>query len=557
MKILKGKSRRTKLFTLITFAIIIILFGLNLFLSVLGHRKSAYIDMTPEGLYSVTDRMVEECSFIDELDTANSNEKVKIIFCNDPDNLKDSTITRVTYYMALKLDKIFDNLEVETVNVNFNPTAVSKYKATSLSEINTSNIIVAYGNRYRVAGAESFWTKDSNGAYWSYNGEYKLATLLKSVTLANDSNPIAYYVTDLHEQGATVVGEQLKNLLSDRGLRVKPITLSTLEGDIPSDCALLIINNPTKDFVLDSNRLDEFGYVSATEKIDRYLTKNQGALMVAKEPGRSLPILEQFLSEWGFELSDTVVKTPKDESLVGTPGDTSDNRTHVINAVYDVDTESYGYAIYGAYASLSSSPKTVFTGAGDISCAYGQTTAITEPGALDVSRVYSSFLTSPANSVPYQYGSDSIVAGEAMSYDIAAVTTRTEFDNKTAEYTYSYVFCANDGDFFSDALLGNASYANYDIMSALINNISRMDIYASTDLGGTSLNTQNFGGKQLVNTALSEEDVEIYSADADKIVGINYGISKAARIVMTISIAAVPLAILIVGVVVFVKRKYM
>jgi hypothetical protein len=66
-------------------------------------------------------------------------------------------------------------------------------------------------------------------------------------------------------------------------------------------------------------------------------------------------------------------------------------------------------------------------------------------------------------------------AGEEGSYGLAAVTTRTVFDSVTAEYTYSYVFCANDGDFFSNELLGNASYANFEIMSALINNISRVD----------------------------------------------------------------------------------
>ena len=565
MKILKGKSRRTQILAVITFAMIIILFGLNLLLSLVGLKNSVYVDMTPEGLYSVTDRMVEECAFIDTLDSETTGKKLKIIFCNDPDNLMDSAVTRVTYFMALKLDKIFDNLEVETVNVNFNPTAVSKYKATSLSEIKTTDVIVAYGDRYRIAGAQSFWTTGSSGTFWSYNGEYKLATLIKSVTLANDSNPAAYFITGHGEtyydaanpdSVGSVASEQLKNLILDRGLQVKLLSLSEVD-EIPNDCALLILNNPTKDFTVDKDRLDEFGYVTETEKIDRYLTKKQGALMVAKDPELSLPVLEDFLKEWGFLLPSTTLKVPKDESKLNTPEDSSENRTDKISAVYTTDEESYAYAIYSEFSSLSSAPKTVFMGAGYIECAFGEDTAFVEPGAQDVSKVYSSFLTTPSTAVPYKHGSDSVVAGEMAAYDIAAVTTRTDFDSITAEYTYSYVFCANDGDFFSNDLLGNAAYANFDIMSALITNMSRMDIYASSDLGGTSLNTEKFGGKQLVSTTLSAEDTEIYSSDATEIIGINYGVSTTAKVLITVFVAAIPVTVLVLGIVIHIKRKYM
>lgn len=556
MKILKGKSKRTRVFTAITLAITVVLFGLNLVISIFGLHNSVYVDMTPEGLYTVTDTMAEECSFIDGLD---EEKKLKIIFCNDPDNLMDSAITRVTYFMALRLDKMFDNLEVETVNVNFNPTAVSKYKATSLSKITTSDVIVAYGDRYRIAKAESFWTVNEQNEYFSYNGEYKLATLMKSVTLANDKNPVAYFVTGHGEtcydeanpeNEATIKSEQLKNLLIDRGLQVKIIDISKVE-QIPSDCALLIINNPTKDFSSDSDRLDEFFYVSEIEKIDRYLTKNQGALMVAKDPGQSLPVLEAFLSEWGFSFSDSIVKVPKNEA----DSSVADNMTDILNSEYISDTESYAYAVYGDFSALSSAPKTVFSGAGYIDCSFGEGDSLTEAGSSNISKVYSSFLTSSSKAVPYT--SDGRAAGSQKSYDLAAVTTRTSFNNVTAEYTYSYVFCANDGDFFSNELLGNASYANLEIMSALVNNISRVDIYASSDLGGTSLNAKSFGGKRLVSTTLSEEDVEIISPDGDKITGINYGITTTAKVLITVFVALVPLTVLIMGIVIHIKRKYM
>ena len=556
MKILKGKSRRTKIFALITFAVIVVLFGLNLGLSLVGLYKSVYVDMTPEGLYTVTDKMIRECSFIDEMD---SEQELEIIFCNDPDNLMSSTVTRVTYFMALKLESIFDNVNVREVNVNYNPTAVSKYKATSLSTIKTSDVIVAYGDRYRIVGAESFWTTGEDGGYFSYNGEYKLATLIKSVTLANDSNPTAYFVTghgesiydpNMPESVDNEKTQQLKNLLTDRGFKIKVIDLDDENlNEVPDDCALLIINNPQNDFVVPKDKLDNFFYVSALEKIDRYLTEKQGALMVAKAPEIKLEAFENFLSEWGFALSDSTVMVENTDSQGNA------NKVDTINSVYSTDTESYAYAIYGEFAALSSAPSTVFSGAGYIECSFGENGSVNEPGSADIAKVYSSFLTSPTNAAPYS--KDGVKMGVEGAYDLAAVTTRTVFDGITAEYTYSYVFCANDGDFFSNELLGNAAYANFDIMSALINNMSRVDIYASSELGGTSLNAESFGGKQLVSTTLSTEDVEVYSPNADELIGINFGITTTAKVLITVFVALVPIAVMVVGIIVFAKRKYM
>ena len=94
------------------------------------------------------------------------------------------------------------------------------------------------------------------------------------------------------------------------------------------------------------------------------------------------------------------------------------------------------------------------------------------------------------------------------SFDLAAVTVREAFDSDKNEYSHSYLFCANSAEFFSNELLGKSSYANFDIVSALVENISRVDIYASLELGGTSLNSSSYGGKQMVETEMRVSDVQ-------------------------------------------------
>ena len=53
----KGRSTRTKIFTVITLCSILLIFGINLLLTYLGAQRLLYIDLTPEGFYRMSDNM--------------------------------------------------------------------------------------------------------------------------------------------------------------------------------------------------------------------------------------------------------------------------------------------------------------------------------------------------------------------------------------------------------------------------------------------------------------------------------------------------------------------
>ena len=574
--IFKGKSARTRLFAVISVVAVILILGLNLLLTAVGLKGTAYLDLTPEGLYSLTDRMVEECSFISELP---EEKQIKITFCADPDTLIGSTVMRATYFMALNLAKEFDNVTVETVNAAQNPTALARYKTTSLSTISASDVIVSFGDRYRIASANSFWGLDSNGSLWSYNGEYRLASILMSLT--SRTQPVAYFITghgesyydaDAPESEMSVKNAYFADLLYERGLYIKTLDLSD-EGvtAVPDDAALLIINNPTRDFTYDKDKLDTLSYVSELEMIDNYLVKGNGSLMVSLsydmrdyegyedaaqngsldsfEPLKSLKI---FLAEWGFSFSDTQLKD-KDNSL--------DGLGENIIGVYSTDEDSYGNAIYGSYAASASAPKMVVTNTGYVECSFGLSTSIQEQGSSETKRQYDSFISSGSTAVGYAYNASkedySYTATDPGTRALAAVVARQRLDPVDSVYTYSYVFCANSKDFFSNELLGNPAYANYDVMSAVVDNMVRTDIYASSDLGGSSMNSKSFGGKQLVSTTLLDYENYVYSPDATEVVKINKGIGAGAKTAFSILIYAVPVAIAIVGISVGIKRKFL
>lgn len=553
----KGKSRRSLIFTVITLFSIVFLLAGNFVLSYFSPVESIYFDITKEGLYTLTDAMKKECSFVEKLE---DGKKIKIIFCDDRDRLINNTATRATYFMALQLQDMYSEIEVETVNATLNPTALAPYKATSLTTIAPTDIIITYGERYRLTNADRFWTFSSD-EYWSYNGEYRMASLLKSVTAIEQ--PKAYFVTDHNEtyydpnnpesEGSRELSS-FAALLRERGLQIATIRISEVDK-IPDDCSLLIINNPTLDFATDPSQYGSLNYVSDTEKIDRYLVKNQGAIMVVKDYRTKLPVLETFLYDWGIEFGNTLLK---DE--ISSLQDEGNTNTALITE-YNTDTNSYGYAIYSDFASVSSSPRVVFTDAGYVKCSMKESTSKAENGSSGTSRKYASFLSTSKNAKSYAKnsltGEYQDLAGYASVYDVAAIAAREHVDTKKNESFFSYVFCANSKDFLSNSLLGNASYANYDVVSSLTENISRLDEYASMELGGLSLNSSSYGGKQLQYATLSEEDVAIYSGDGKEILEQNYAVTNGFIIAFSIVVFLFPIGLIAFGIVVCAKRRFL
>ena len=327
-------------------------------------------------------------------------------------------------------------------------------------------------------------------------------------------------------------------------------TVDLRYDSIPEDCVLLVINDPREDYV-DGNEVDKnaLGYISQTEKIDRYLVKNQGAVMIAKDPTLDLHNFDLFLYEWGFDIPNSVVEDEKYYM------EKADGGFDKIIGIYDTDTEGYGSAIYGDYAALPSAPSMVFSKTGYIKCAYGIGESVSEPCTVTVNRHYAPFFFSSSVAVAKD---GSTVLHDASSQglmDIAAVTTRMAINQETAEYDYSYVFCSPSADTFSNELLGNGSYANFEIMSSLVENISRIDAYASLELGGTSFNSENFGGKPFLDVSMSEEPIFDVNEEGQSEMIIS-GLSSAKRNTYFVMMMIVPAALAVVGIVIKIKRRY-
>ena len=557
---IKERFGRGALFSALTLFIIVALLVGNVALAYLGQRRMLFADLTPEGLYTLSDEMVKECSFVDELtekDTAGKTKKIEILFCTDPDILLSSALTRIPY-MATALDNKFENVTVNTVNSVLNPSAVSEYKTTSLTKIKPSNVIISYGSTYRIIDVKSLWGVNDSDQYVSYNGEYKMASIIKSLTAVE--KPEVCFVTNHGEEYYDVenpssdMSQKLAafyELLINRGFKVSTIDLENEE--IPEDCVLLVINNPKED--LKSGSLDNLYDYSEADKIDRYLVRDYGSVLATKDYEISLPIFEQLMFEWGIEFCEGIVKDDPSKGGALSGEHVSGGLGTDIVGKYITNDKSHAYEIYKDYATLPSAPRFIIPNTGYIKCSFKENSFKQEDGAFYADRNYSTFFTTSANAKAYD--ENGYLVSDSGMKDLMAVATRTELDGYTAEYSYSYIAAAHSPDFLSSDVLANASYANYDILTAIINNISRADRYASISLGGLSLNSSSYGGKMLVNEGLSENDVDVFSNDASEVIKVNYGISASEIVIYGVISFIAPIAALAVGIAVRIKRKFL
>ena len=555
----KGKSTRTKIFTVITIVGIVLLLGLNLLVTALGITGTAYIDTTMEGFYSLSDNMIKTCDGL--LSELTPEKGIEFIFCADPDMLINSDDLRATYFMALNLQKRYKGVSVKNVNVEQNPTAVSRFKTTSRSEILYTDLIITYGAKYRILAAKGLWTQDSASNFFAYNGEYRVASVLASLLAINQ--PKAYFLTDHGEtyydpenpdSEMSLATATLADLLAERGLDIALLKISEVER-IPKDCALLIINNPREDFAVDSDRFNELGYVSDTEKLDRYLVSHQGAIIVNKGYDVTLPNLEGFLGEWGIGFGNSLVKD--EENCLP---DVGEEGTAVLGVYQKLETD-FGYGYYESYANLSSAPKMVFTNSGYLECSYSEGTSYSEPGNNNTHTTYTDFIGTSDKAIAYEGAGSSVITSAEGYKALAAASVRVSLNSVTMENTYSYLFATASSDFFSNELLGNHSYANYDIMASVITNITRTDRFADMSLGGESGNSISQGGKASIPSNLAEYSFDVYSAygaaQNEHYIKTNLGFSETARTTYTIIIMAIPFAIFVVGAIVFIKRKFL
>lgn len=537
----KGRRRNTVTLLLVTALAAVLLVG-NLLLPYALRRANVYIDITSEGLYTVTEAMEKE---IAELES-----DVEILFLADEDRLLNHGLLRYVYIMSRKLAEESEHISVRTVDILEDPTAADAFKTAQGTVVTSTDVIVHSGGRHKILSADSFFATEEN-EYVSYNGEYRLATAILSVT-TYPSGPYAYFVTGHGERyyvegdaGSDPTLSAFAELLGDTGLRVGKLNLDEVDA-VPDDCVLLIFVGTETDY--SAGDIYDYNSPSALKKLDEFLFRKKSVMFFRDALGAPLPNLEDYLAEWGIGFTPTRLSSPEESLADNLTGEKNGDR--LIAAYPDKDYDAPGYELVKDIASLMTPPKTVFANA----MALEQT--------RDNSPVYISESTS-RSVCPVFYAGEKAEkrdkdgfggkAKDGERYILAMMGMEATLS--AGEYRHAYVFASGSTQVISNEYLTDGAFGNADVMASVLRSISRTDVYASGDVGGFDLNSSMYGGKWFDETHLSTEEKNTVFHSQDS--WSEYAQMTAGRVLaVVIAIFITPLIIVpLVGTAVLRKRK--
>lgn len=391
-----------------------------------------------------------------------------------------------------------DKITVQISNTSERPDLASEYGITSAEKI----IAVQSSQRYKTISSSDLYTYDSQSYQTIDVTEQKLTNAILDVTIV--SKPKIYFLTGHGEYGISD-GEYCNTLSKYITNDVNDVnTLDLLSSNVPENCDALIICNPVKDFT-----------DVETEKIQTYIN-NGGKIMWLQDPYITIKNYDEnnfkntnkILSLFGISFSKGIVCEQSTDNMVSSYPD-----------------------LIMPYLEYNSIVKDLYTDGKIIMADAGKINTVSEDELSKLNVTADSFVKTSEKAYykeDYSDGnglqkSDKDQEGE---YTLGEILTKKIDDNKSAVLVaYSNAFFATNYQF----VIGN-SYAS------LIELRNNKDIL---------LNTVAY---------LNNREDSIRIRKDTGVVSFNTANAKQTNIVKII-IFALPIIIIIVGIIVTIKRK--
>ena len=536
------KNMRRLLFGL-TVLLLVCLFAIQPLLSYVLQEASVWPDLTEEGLYTASGTLLATLSGL--------KQDVTIIFCAAPDYLLGNVETRAPYITCKKLARENPHIKIEIRDLISDPSAADEFKSSNGGNVSWNDVIFTTGAEFRRVSAAGFWGEEEEKLV-SFNGEYRIATEILSLT-ALDGGSYVYFAVG-HGERYYVEGDAgsdpslsaFHELLRELGLRVATVNLDEVDK-VPDNCALLIFCGTQVDY--DDYNDKDYAHVSSMQKLDEYLARDRSVMVLRDAYNTPLPAFDSYLSEWGLSFNSDKVIAP-DSSLKTESGE---GGSHLIATYAKAEEDSLlGYGMIAGLSDMNIPPKTVLPNCASINMTRVNVETTLAPNTV---RAVSGVFFAGEDAYAVDKDGFKITKPDSSLYWLAAAATEWYLPSgNTNTYYYSYVFAAGTTALIENTYLADSALGNRDAMRSVLRTISRIDVFASSELGGFDLNSKTYGGKMLLNSSLFEEDYTFHYAFGSM---RSYpGLKPTARIVWTVLIALLPVVVVpFVGYFVCARRK--
>lgn len=404
-------------FTVVFVAFIILV---NVLISYIDHSKGGlYVDLTSENLYEVSEASVKALDGVDI--------PVEIIFCQDRDKVNDESVLVHTKMLAESYEKNFDNVSVLYKDklrdvAYFNE---HKFQKTSDDVISYLSIIVYCPSTglSKIYSWENMYKFTEDGMAFAFDGENKITSAILSVARNEENMLRAGLVTGHGEDN----NHSVQHFLEDFGYAVSAVDLKTIEMEELAKFDILLVCNPKVDFIgmqkeelaapdiaeeetadaaaakeVETKQNVQAPAANETSKIYDYVTDHFGNVFFFFSPSyANMPEIYELLEDrFGVVMNNFCTVWDDGSVIVGNSNNPEDLR---FQGLYSKEAGTDGYKLHKGISEIDyygEAPKVVFGESCFLSIAKSQVDAFTVSPVIVASDSAKVYLGMQAEAVP-------------------------------------------------------------------------------------------------------------------------------------------------------------
>lgn len=231
---------------------------------------------------------------------ATVNEPVSIVCMSD--ELTFQTNNYIYFKQAYEVLKKYtfynENVKLEFVNMVENPTYADRYKESYKGEITDYSIVVESSKRIKVLTIQDLYNTEIN--YNTFREEVVSSKAEQELTSAimyvTDPDPLHAVLWNSETSGSSY--DNVSALLVSNGCEVSE--MDPLTEDIPEDTDIVVVNAPLNDYAED-----------VVDKLYKFLDNNgnlgKNLIYLADYSQKPTANIDAFLAEWGIKVEEGVV----------------------------------------------------------------------------------------------------------------------------------------------------------------------------------------------------------------------------------------------------------
>ncbi len=295
------KLKYGTLATVFTVIVVAIVVAINLIAQDVTERFDLTMDLTDNDIYTVSQDTID---YLKDLD-----QKVEITVLADESAFENNAIYFKQASEVIKKYALYsDNISVSFIDMNKNPNIVSKYNDIYKGDLAEGDIVIFRegtsdedSDRIKVLSLNNLFTTSTdnygNTTVTQSNAEQELTSAVMYVTDANPKKAVLVS-TDM-PTSVYASAQSLLKMLNSNGYDLEEVDLLTNDLDVENTDLLLILS-PLNDF---NN--------AVIDKISDYLYNDgklgKNVLYMANYDQNKTDNIDAFLEEWGLSVGDSYI----------------------------------------------------------------------------------------------------------------------------------------------------------------------------------------------------------------------------------------------------------